>query len=362
VHRDTIAVAVAPSAGPAEFVTELPHHLPKVRRFFERLGAAGPLRACYEAGPCGYVLQRALASWGVACAVVAPSLIPTRPGDRIKTDKRDALALATLYRAGQLTEVGVPTEQEERVRSLTRARRAFVADVHESRQRVLKFLLSRGHVFRGGCKAWTLRFHAWLAKLIPTLAALDQVVVTAHLAALEQKQALQGSLEARIEEVSKEKAYAACVARLRCLRGIDTVSALSLAAEIGDVRRFESPPRLMGYVGLNVSEHSTGASVRRGGITKAGNSHCRRLFVEAAWHYRHAPKDPSVKLRARRAGQPPEVLACARRAEERLHRRYVRLSQRMVSQKAVTAVARELVGFVWALMQGTPEALLARAR
>jgi transposase len=361
VHRDTIAIAVAPAMGPAEYVTELPHELPKLRKFLEKLKSGGPIRACYEAGGCGYVLWRALSSWGIPCDVIAPSLIPTRPGDRRKTDSRDACNLATLYRAGQLTPVHVPSEEEERVRELTRARQAFARDVHESRQHVLKFLLLRGHVFRGGLKAWTQRFHAWLNALIPTLHELDQVVLKAHLAALEQKQALALSLEKKVEEVSKEEPYQGRVARLRSLRGVDTLTALSLVAEIGDVRRFETPRRLMGYLGLNVSERSSGPAVRRGGITKAGNSRCRRLLVEAAWHSRHAPKD-SVKLKKRREGLPPDVLACAVRAQQRLHERFVRLSERMVSQKAVTAVARELVGFVWALMQGTPQALLARTR
>jgi transposase len=361
VHRDTIAVAVAPLVGPAEFVTELTHHLPKLRKVLEKLGAEGPLKVCYEAGGCGYVLQRALTSWGIACEVIAPSMIPRKAGDRRKNDRRDAMKLAAAYRSGDLTPVRVPTQQEERVRGLTRAREAFRADVHESRQHVLKFLQLRGHVFRQGRKAWTRTFASWLTGLLPTLDPLDQVVLKAHLAALEHKQLLQKGLDEEIEKVSREEPYREVVARLRCLRGVDTLTALSLVAEIGDIGGFRSAGGLVGYVGLNVSEHSTGEAVRRGGITKAGNSHCRRLLVEAAWHSRHAPRH-SVKLHKRREGQPPDVLACAVRAEERLHRRFARLSERMASQKAVTAVARELAGFVWALMKGTPEALLAPVR
>jgi transposase len=361
VHRDTIAVAVVPAVGPVELVTELRHHLPKVRTFFENLLAAGPVRACYEAGGCGYVLQRALASWGIACDVVAPSLIPKKPGDRRKTDARDAMKLATLYRANELTPVHVPTQDEERVRGVTRAREAFTRDVHESKQQILKFLLLRGHKFVGGKKAWTNKFRVWLKDLLPTLHALDRAVLEAYMASLEHKELLRSGLDQRIEEVSREESYKEPVARLRCLRGIDTLTAMSLVAEIGDVRRFETPRRLMGYLGLNVCEHSSGPNERRGGITKAGNSRCRRLLVEAAWNYRHAAKD-SIKIRQRREGQPADVIASAVRAQERLHKRFVRLLERMPSQKAVTAVARELVGFVWAQLKGTPDALMAPTR
>jgi len=361
VHRDTITFAVAPAAGPVEYVAEVAHDLPKLRRALEKARAGGPVRACYEAGGCGYVLWRKLRSWGIPCDVIAPSLVPTRPGDRRKTDARDAVQLATLHRAGQLTAVHVPGEEEERVRDLTRARQAFARDVHESRQRVLKFLQLRGQVFRGGRHAWTQRFHAWLVGLVPALAELDRVVLTAHVAALEHKQALARGLDAKIEEVSRGEPYRDVVARLRALRGVDTLTALSLVAEIGDIGRFETPRRLMGYLGLTASERSSGATERRGGITKSGNSRCRRLLVEAAWHNRHAPRH-SLKLEQRRQGLAPDVLACAVRAQERLHRRFVHLSQRMASQKAVTAVARELVGFVWALMRGTPQALLAPPR
>lgn len=361
VHRDSIAIAVAPSQGPVELVTELPNHLPKLKKFFERLSASGPIKTCYEAGGCGYVLQRAMASWGIACEVIAPSLIPVKPGDRRKTDARDAAKLATLYRAGELTAVHVPTDADERVRGLTRARQAFTRDIHESKQHVLKFLLLRGHAYREGKLAWTTRFRNWLLQLIPTLHALDQLVLQAHLASLEHKQLLRAGLDKQIEAIAVEKPYVEPVARLRCLSGVDTLTALSLVAEIGDIRRFESPRRLMAYLGLNVSEHSSGSSEHRGGITKAGNSRCRRLLVEAAWAYRHAPKN-SVKIRRRREGQPAEAISCAVRAQARLHARFVQLALRMPVQKAVTAVARELVGFVWALMQGTHEAMMAPAQ
>lgn len=361
VHRDTIAVAVAPAEGPIELFTEMAHHLPKLRKFFEKLLLGGPVKACYEAGGCGYVLQRALASWGVPCEVIAPSLIPKKPGDRRKTDERDARNLAMLYRSGHLTPVRVPTEDEERVRALTRAREAFTRDIHVSKQHVLKFLLLRGHVFGAGKKAWTNMFRAWLLKLIPTMHPLDQTILRAHLSVLEHKQVLRTGLDQQIQMVSMEGPYKDPVARLRCLRGIDTLTAVSLVAEIGDIRRFETPRRLMGYLGLTVSEHSSGDTKRHGAITKAGNSRCRRLLVEAAWNYRRPARD-SVKIRKRREGQPADALASAVRAQERLHRRFVQLLERMPSQKAVTAVARELVGFVWAQMMGTPEALMAPAR
>lgn len=361
VHRDSITAAVADREGPVTCVQTLSNHLPKVRKFVEKLRADGPIQVCYEAGGCGYVLQRALTSWGIPCEVIAPSLIPKKPGDRRKTDARDAASLATLYRAGQLTPVHVPTPDEERVRALTRARQTFTRDLHESKQHVLKFLLAQGHKFEAGKKAWTHAFHRWLTGLIPTLHPLEQTILQAYLSALEHKQLLRDGLDEQIQKVSKDGPYADPVARLRCLRGIDTLTAVSLVAEIGDVRRFETPGRLMGYLGLNVSEHSSGNSERRGGITKAGNSRCRRLLVEAAWNYRHAARD-SAKIRSRRQGQSTQVITCALRAQERLHARFVRLLARMPSQKAVTAVARELVGFVWAQLMGTPQALAARVR
>ena len=361
VHRDSIAIAVAPLDGPVEHFVEMAHHLPKLRKFFEKLLEGGPVKACYEAGGCGFVLQRAMASWGVPCEVIAPSLIPKKPGDRRKTDERDARSLATLYRSGLLTPVRVPTEDEERVRALTRAREAFTRDIHVSKQHVLKFLLLRGHVFGAGKKAWTNIFRTWLLKLIPTLHPLDQTILQSHMSVLEHKQILRTGLDQQIQAVSMEGPYKEPVARLRCLRGIDTLTAVSLVAEIGDIRRFETPRRLMGYLGLTVSEHSSGNTERRGGITKAGNTRCRRLLVEAAWNYRH-PAKQSVKIRKRREGQPADALASAVRAEERLHKRFVRLLDRMPSQKAVTAVARELAGFVWAQLRGTPEALMAPAR
>jgi transposase len=358
VHRDTVAIAIVPVQGDLEFAGELPNDLTKLRRFFEKLRAKHPVRACYEAGCCGYVLQRAMTSWGIPCEVIAPSLIPTRPGDLRKTDARDARGLALSYRAGLLTAVRVPGEDEERVRGLTRAREALKQDAHETRQHILKFLLLRGHVYRGGKKAWTRGFFTWLRALLPTLDPVDGLVLTTHISLLEHKHLLRATLDQKIEEVSRQEPYREPVARLRCLRGVDTLTALSLLVEIGDARRFETPRRLMGYLGLTVSERSSGATQRRGGITKSGNSRCRRLLVEAAWNYRHAPKD-SIKIRARREGQPPDVLACAVRAQRRLNARFVRLLERMPSQKAVTAVARELVGFVWAMLQGTPTALLA---
>ena len=361
VHRDSVSYAVAGPAGPLEQVGDLPHHIPKLRRLFEGLLEKGPVKACYEAGGCGYGLQRAMQSWGVACEVIAPSLVPHKPGDRVKTDRRDAIKLVVAYRAGDLTPVRVPSEQEERVRSLTRAREAFKDDIHESKQHVLKFLQLRGLVFREGKKAWTMRFRAWLDRILPTLHPLDRKVLDAYLSALAHKELLRAGLDAEVERVAKEPPYEKPVARLRCLRGVDTLTALSLVAEIGDAARFDSPRRLMGYLGLNVSEHSSGGSTRRGGITKAGNSRCRRLLVEASWHYRHRPA-ASEAIRARREGQPADVLASAARADQRLHRRFSALLERVPPQKAVIAVARELCGFVWAQMLGTPQALAAPPR
>jgi transposase len=238
--------------------------------------------ACYEAGGCGYVLQRKLQEWGVSCEVIAPSLIPKRSGDRRKTDKRDARKLARLYRAGELTPIRIPSEADERVRSLIRSRCVFTREILKSRHYVLKLLQSRGRVYRQG-KNWTRAHWDWLRKL--ELPGEDHFVLQSYVALLEVKLAQREEIDRRIEAISLSEPYAEPVARLRCLRGIDTLSAMTLVVEIGDVRRFATPRHLMGYLGLTVSESSSGAGPQTmGGITKAGNAHCRRVLVEASWH------------------------------------------------------------------------------
>ncbi len=359
VHQDSVMVAVLPEgAKECEEIRELPHDLSKIRKLFARLSKRGTVEACYEASGCGYVLQRALAKWGIACEVIAPSLIPVRAGDRRKTDKRDAAKLARLYRAGELVAIRIPDEAEEQVRSLVRCRETFTRELLKSRQYVLKLLLSRGYVYRAGGN-WTRDHWAWLRKL--ALEGADAITLRTYLELLEYKLIQRDTLQREIEEIAFSDTYREQVGRLRCMRGIDTLTAMILICEIGDVRRFASPRQLMGYLGLTVSETSSGGVERRGGITKTGNARARRILVEAAWHYRYPPRS-SRRLRKRQEGQSSAVVAHAWRAQKRLHKKFEALVYRMAPSKAVVAVARELVGFVWALLHNDPALLQPRVR
>lgn len=348
VHSASIFLGVLTGAAAKPIVSEIPNEERAVRRAFGRLKAQGDLRVCYEAGPCGFELYRLLTEMGIRCEVIAPALIPTKPGERIKTDRRDASKLARLYRAGELTAIHVPTPDEEAVRDLVRAREDVRKDLIAARHRLSKFLLRHGRVFSAGHK-WTERFWRWLKEQRFELAAAQRTFEHYQLQVhhLEERRA---ALEKDIAEVAATEPYRAPVARLSCLRGISTLSALTLIAEVQDFRRFAHPRALMSFLGLVPSEYSSGGKERRGRITKTGNSHARRVLIEAAWAYRHPP---ALGPRNRRllADQPPAVVAQVKKAHQRLHRRYARLIGRgKRSQVAVTAVARELCGFVWALL------------
>ena len=359
VHQDTVTVSVLPEgAEECEEPQTLPHDLGRLRKYFARLSKRGEIRSCYEASGCGYVLQRALTGWGVACEVIAPSLVPVRSGDRRKTDKRDAAKLARLYRAGELTAIRVPDEAEEQVRSLVRCRETLTREILKSRHYVLKLLLSRGQVYRAG-RNWTQAHWAWLRKL--ALEGADATTLQTYLELLEYKLIQRDTLDRQIERIAFAEPYREPVGRLRCLRGVDTLTAMTLVCEIGDVRRFASPRQLMGYLGLTVSEMSSGGVERRGGITKTGNGRARRVLVEASWHYRYPPRR-SRGLDKRQEGQPSAVIGHAWRAQKRLHKKFEALVYRMAPSKAVVAVARELVGFVWALLHGDPALLRPRMR
>jgi transposase len=348
VHKETISVAVLDGKGrdcrPVVTVANEPAQL---RKLFSKLKKEGTVSACYEAGSCGYEVYRLLSSMGISCDVIAPGLIPVRVGDRVKTDRRDAEKLARLFRAGELTSIRVPTESEEALRDLMRCREDVREDVQRHRHRLLKFLLRHGHVFAGGGH-WTLAHWTWLrARRFDQ--ALAQAVFVEYLGSLEATMLRLASLDRQIDEVAEQEPYRAIVGRLRCLRGIDTLSALALIAEICDFDRFAHPKELMAFLGLVPREHSSGGKQRRGSITKTGNSHARRILVEAAWHYRHAPAR-GPRLQKRQKDQPLKVVEHATKAQMRLHRRYVRLIARgKASQLAVTAVARELCGFLWAI-------------
>ena len=357
LHKREAVIAVLPAgAGTCESVSKLPNEEAPIRRYLKRVARRGPIKACYEASGCGYVLQRRMRAWGHACDVIAPSLAPTRPGDRVKTDRRDAERLAIDLRAGLLTPVLIPTEAEERVRGLLRSRGNLLQDVHRSKQFLLKFL-DRKDLKRTG-KNWTGPFWRWLRGL--SFEAEDRYVFESHLGLLEIKQTLLEEADREIERISQTAPYREAVGKLRCFRGVDTLTAMTLMGELIDVRRFSGPRALMDYVGLAISEYSSGPRHRRGGITKAGNNHVRRILVEAAWHYRHHPA-LGVGLKKRQAGQDPTVISHAWRAQHRLYRRFHRLSNRMIKQKAVTAVARELVGFLWAVLQDDPRYMRSHA-
>ena len=363
VHRDWVSLAtLRGSARECDDVRTVPYDVAKLKRFFERLREPGvAVHACYEASGMGFTLFRALREMGVACMVAAPSLIPQRPGDHCKTDKRDAAKLAHFLRAGELVAVVVPDEAHERVRALTRCRETFSREARSSRHHVVKFLAVQGVVFRDG-RQWTQAHWRWLRAV--RLEGPAQRAFDAYLALLDFKLSRLAEIDKELEALAPNVPFAGAVARVRCLRGFDTVGAMTVAAEICDARRFESPRHLMAFFGLTVSERSTGgpaAKQRMGGITKAGNSRCRRLLVEAAWHYRHPPRT-SRALAKRRDGQPADVVAHAERAQHRLHRRFHRLSERMIPARAAVAVARELTGFLWAVMRGEPALLLARPR
>jgi transposase len=352
VHKETLCVSMLPDrGGEARPTVTIPNRPADVRRLFARLAKDGQVRACYEAGSCGYELYRQLAGMDIACDVIAPALIPVRAGDRVKTDRRDAEKLARLYRAGELTSIRVPTEAQEALRDLVRCREDLREDVVRERQRLLKFLLRHGRIFSEGTTHWTLRYWAWLRQQRfndPTL----QVVFDEYLARLESTLERLKTIDQEIARMAELEPYRKTVAGLRCLRGIDTLTAVSLVAEVFDFQRFGHADEFMAFVGLVPSERSSGAKQHRGSITKTGNSHVRRLLVEAAWHYRQ-PARLSPVMRRRWQGQPESVVAHAKKAQERLYRRFVRLTARSKpSPLAVTAVARELAGFVWAIGAG----------
>ena len=351
VHKRSITVA-ARAPGSAVREERLPNERAAVARWARgwKRRSGGRLQVAYEAGACGYALQRQLEGLGIACQVVAPSLIPRKPGERIKTDRRDARKLAEYLQGGHLTPIHPPTPAQEAARDLGRAREDAKQDRMRCRHRLSKLLLRRGLSYTPGRKHWTGAHRTWLAKLSFDEPA-SQTVFDDYRLALAQLDARIDALDRQIEVLAQQPPYRAAVGALRCFRGIDTRTAFGLVTELHSIEHFDRPSRLMAFVGLVPSEASSGERQRRGAITKAGNGHARKLLVEAAWHARHKPAIPAA-LRKRREGQPPEVIAMADIAQQRLHRRYWRLVQRgKPTTVAATAVARELAGFVWAALR-----------
>jgi len=358
VHAETIAVAVADGRGLVRSVGTIANRPEAVRRLVGKLGDPADLRVCYEAGPTGYVLFWQLTQLGVHCDVVAPSLIPTKAGERIKTDRRDAEKLARSYRSGDLTPVWVPDAKHEALRDLVRAREAAKEDQLRAKHRLGKYLLRYGQRAPDGCRAWTSAWWQWVRAVeLPhadqKTTLLDYILEVDHQA--QRIERLEGAIDRAIAAAPAQ--LRTIVDALQALRGVAKVTAVTLATEFGSFTRFERASQVMSYTGLVPSEHSSGAKNRRGAITKTGNSHLRRVLVEAAWHYRHRPRLCQRQKDLQRT-LPAKVSAAAWRAQERLHRRYWLLSNKSKPKgKIVTALARELVGFVWAIGTETEQRL-----
>ena len=361
VHKKQhkIAMLLPGSDEPAEWtVNNEPDAIRRMVRRAKKL-APGPVEFSYEAGVCGFALQRLIEAQGVECVVIAPSLMPIQPGRRVHTDRRDAHKLAKLHRGGLLTPVRVPSELEESVRDLCRAREAARGDRTRARHRLTKLLLRRGLVFHEGGH-WTEKHMRWLRGLKFALPA-DQQIFDEYLGEIDHQDQRLRHLDGLLKEAASAEPYGRLVGWLRCFRGIDTVTALSVLTELHGIEsgRFAHPRKLMAFLGLTPSEDSSGERVRRGGITKAGNRHVRRLLVEASWSQRGVPR-VSKALQARRRGQPAWVIRLADKAMRRLHRRYWRLvNAGKLPVKATVAVAREFSAFLWSLLYLQDKSVLA---
>jgi len=351
VHAETIAVAVAEADGQVRSMGTIPNRPESIRGLMKKLGRAESLRVCYEAGPTGFVVYWLLTSLGVKCDVVAPTLVPVKVGDRVKTDRRDAEKLARSHRSGELTAVWVPDAFHEALRDLVRAREAAKADQLRARHRLQKFLLRHGRRAPEGVRSWTQRHMTWIKGQVKfehraqeeTL--LDYVAEVDHVG--ERIQRLESAIDAVVLEAPPK--MQAVIAGLQALRGVAKITAVTIVSELGELSRFPKARQLMGYSGLVPSEHSSGQRTRRGGITKAGNSHVRRILGEAAWSYRARPS-LGAGLRRRQKGLSETVKEIAWKAQHRLHRTFRRmLGKGKPSQKAITAVSREMAGFVWAI-------------
>ncbi len=348
VHRESIqSASVCGDTGAVTARWETPNTAKGKERLAARLAQQGTVQCVYEAGPCGYDLRRFLDAKGIPCDVIAPSLIPTRPGDRVKTDRRDAEKLARMHRMGELTAIRVPTPAQEALRDLVRTREDANEDLVRCRHRLQKFLLRQGRRFEG--KSWSRDHWRWIRGL-----CFDdenaKTVLAEYVLSVDQQLERVARLDARIEEQAQYPEIAAAVARLKTLRGVRTLTAMTILSELIDLKRFSSARELMSFIGLVPSEYSSAGKQRRGSLTRAGNAHLRRVLVESAWHYRHPPHRTGETIRQRREGQSPEVIEVARKAEVRLYRKFNRMVMRgKRTTVAAVAVARELAGFVWAI-------------
>lgn len=350
VHKASISVAIAEEEGAPTSYGKIANDPSAIRTLMTRLGGQNvQLRVAYEAGPTGYGVHRQLTRSGIECLVVAPSLIPKQPGDKVKTDRRDALKLARLLRSGDLTAVWVPDEAHEALRNLVRARADAKADQLRAKHRLSKFLLRQGCHPPVAMKNWSQRHFQWLRQL-QFEHRPDQIVFGDYLTEVTAAGERIKRLETALQQCAQGSSQVAVIRALQAFRGIGFLSAVTIVAEAGDLRRFRTAPQLMAYAGVVPSESSSGGKQQRGAITKTGNSLLRHVFGEAAHHARHAPRVAGT-LKRRHMDLPPEMVELAWRAQLRLHTRYRHLSSRIGTRKALTAVARELAGFIWAAGQ-----------
>ena len=353
VHKHSIVAATLPLTGGSPQVQRIDNTERAIRRLVDRLGGPEGLAVAYEAGPCGYDLLRLLGRVGVACDVIAPSLVPVRAGDRVKTDRRDAKKLVRLYRAGELSFVAAPTPEQEGLRDLVRCFDDLRCARTAARHRVGKQLLRHGRIFREGKRSWTKQHTAWVRRQRLQDANAQRALehMLAHLDGLDAQIA---SLEHDLAEIAGREPWSDPVRWLCSFRGIGIRTALALLAEIGDFRRFATARELMSYLGLTVAEYSSGNRQHRGHLTKTGNRHARRLLIEAAWHYQH-PARPPARAATINPHVADEVSARAWQAQIRLHHRHRHLTNHgKRSTVATAAVARELAGFLWAAMTHQP--------
>ncbi len=349
VHKATINVALADSGAAPVLYGTIANEPGAVRKLVGQLKRGCKLVAAYEAGPTGYGLHRQLTELGVECVVIAPALIPRRAGDRVKTDNRDAITLARLLRSGDLTPVWVPGQEDEALRDLVRARFDAKDDLRRAQHRLSKFLLRQSIQGPAGTTNWSARYQSWLNTLQLERPA-SRLVLEDYRATERAARDRIRRLDADLKRCAEQSPRLDLILALQVLRGIAFLSAVTIVAEVGDFRRFPDAPRFMSFTGLTASEYSSGQSRRQGGITHAGNRYLRHILVQAAHNARYTPAlDGTVKHRLK--GAPADLVELSLRAQTRLHRRYRHLDRRIGRAKAVTAVARELAGFVWAVGQ-----------
>jgi len=349
-HKETIAVAIADAqGGKARYYGEISNSPEAIRKLVKHLCPDGELISfCYEAGPCGYEIYRQIGRLGHHCSVVAPSLIPTKPGERVKTDRRDSEKLSRLDRAGELTAVWVPDQEQEAMRDLTRAREDMKGLERTTKQRLNAFLLRYGRIYAGGKSRWTQAHFRWMEGLKFDV-RVQQIVFQEYVDAVKQSEVRVVGLEKEMEKALEHWILAPVVDALMALRGIKLITAMTIMAELGDITRFDSPRQLMSFLGLVPSEDSSGPNRRQGGITKTGNGHVRRVLIESGWSYRF-PARKTAHLQRHAEKCSDEVQAIAWKAQKRLCGRYAHLLSRgKLKVQVCTAVARELVGFIWAI-------------